>query len=200
MKILILITTVVVIAFACLGEPIDTAAQTEQAPPPSRLVGVVLDKNDALVAGAIIRVSSGTFKRRVRSNGDGRFEMELPAGCYELTAEQPGFRKFRLSPFQVRAGAKELVNIHLELAPPELPLKVRYALKTREEGSQGQSAKRAAAGSFKKRFEAQRADRRRPRHSVARSGLVAVVLNSRGCVLASLALAPGYHLYAPPAR
>jgi hypothetical protein len=125
MKILMLIATVFVIAIACLCGPIDTRAQTPEEPPPSRLVGVVLDRNDALVAGATIRVSSGTFKRRVRSDGDGRFEMELPAGCYELTAEQPGFRKFRLSPFQVRAGAKALVNIHLELAPPELPLEVR---------------------------------------------------------------------------
>jgi len=126
MKILMLITTVVIIAVTCLSGSRDTRAQTAQEPPPSRLVGVVLDRNDALVAGATIRVSSGTFKRRVSSDGDGRFEMELPAGCYELTAEQPGFRKFRLSPFQVRAGARELINIHLELAPPELPLKVRY--------------------------------------------------------------------------
>ena len=125
MKILILITTVFIVAVGCLCGSTHTHAQTDQEPPPSRLVGVVLDRNDALVAGATIRVSSGTFKRRVRSNGDGRFEMELPAGCYELTAEQPGFRKFRLSPFQVRAGARELINIHLELAPPELPLEVR---------------------------------------------------------------------------
>src|SRR5262249_39663945 len=123
----ILITIVFVIAVTCLpGSPglLDTHAQTAQEPPPSRLIGVVLDRNDALVVGATIRLSSGTFKRRVRSDGDGRFEMELPAGCYELTAEQPGFRKFRISPFQVRAGARELVNIHLEVAPPELPLKL----------------------------------------------------------------------------
>lgn len=126
MKNLMLIIAVSVIAITCLPESIDTRAQTPQEPPPSRLVGVVLDRNDALVAGATIRVSSGTFKRRVSSDGDGRFEMELPAGCYELTAEQPGFRKFRLSPFQVRAGARELINIHLEVAPPEGPLKVRY--------------------------------------------------------------------------
>lgn len=124
MKILMLIITFFVIAIACVCGSVNTRAQTAQEPPPSRLVGVVLDRNDALVVGATVRVSSGTFKRSVRSDGDGRFEIELPAGCYELTAEQPGFRKFRLSPFQVRAGTRELINIHLELAPPELPLKV----------------------------------------------------------------------------
>jgi len=134
MKTLILIAIAFIIGINCLAGYAQTLAQSsgnmpaqsaEDSQPKSRLVGVVLDRNDAVVIGVTVRVTSGTFKRRVRSDGDGRFEMELPAGCYELTAEQPGFRKFRLNPFQVRAGAKELINIHLEIAPPELPLKVR---------------------------------------------------------------------------
>jgi hypothetical protein len=127
MKILMLITAFV-IAIACLPGIVATRAQTpEDSQPKSRLVGVVLDRNDAVVIGVTVRVASGTFKRRVKSDGDGRFEMEVPAGCYELTAEQPGFRKFRISPFQVRAGARELINIHLEVAPTDSPLKVRFA-------------------------------------------------------------------------
>ena len=125
MKILMLIALAFLTAVTCLPGAKVTRAQTpEDAQPRSRVIGIVLDSNDAVVAGVTISVVSGPFKRRVRSDGDGRFEMDLPAGCYELTAEQPGFRKFRLMPFQVRAGARELVNIHLELAPPEGPLKV----------------------------------------------------------------------------
>ena len=134
MKTLILIAIAFIIGINCVAGHVQTRAQSsgnmpaqsaEESQPKSRLVGVVLDRNDAVVIGVTVRVTSGTFKRRVRSDGDGRFEMELPAGCYELTAEQPGFRKFRLNPFQVRAGTRELINIHLEIAPPELPLKVR---------------------------------------------------------------------------
>ena len=151
MKTLILIAIAFVVS--CPLGFVDTHAQSaEDSQPKSRLVGVVLDRNDAIVIGATVRVTSGTFKGRVKSDGDGRFEMELPAGCYELTAEQPGFRKFRLNPFQVRAGTRELINIHLEVAPPELPLRVRSqsnAPKARSEVSQGQvpsGAKHAAPG------------------------------------------------------
>jgi hypothetical protein len=144
MKTLILIAIAFVIGISCLPGFVKTRAQSsgntpaqsaEDLQPKSRLVGVVLDRNDAVVIGAAVRVNSGTFKRRVKSDGDGRFEMELPAGCYELTAERPGFRKFRLNPFQVRAGTRELINIHLELAPPELPLKVHFTRK-RAEGAE----------------------------------------------------------------
>src|SRR5947207_12906383 len=102
MKTLILIAIAFIIGINCLAGYVQTRAQSsgnmpaqsaEESQPKSRLVGVVLDRNDAVVIGVTVRATSGTFKRRVRSDGDGRFEMELPAGCYELTAEQPGFRK-----------------------------------------------------------------------------------------------------------
>lgn len=96
--------------------------------PKSRVIGVALDENDAVVVGVIVQVKSGNVRYRAKTNGDGRFEIELPPGCYELTAEHESFRRFRISSFQVRPNTAELVNIHLQVAPPRLPLKVQGLL------------------------------------------------------------------------
>lgn len=90
----------------------------------SRLAGVVLDVNDARVAGAAVRIANAEFNRRVKSDDEGNFEISVPPGTYEITVEQPGFRKFQLSRFRVGGGTCELVNIHLEVQPPKSPLKV----------------------------------------------------------------------------
>ncbi len=89
-----------------------------------RLVGLVMDVNEARVAGATIRIESAQLKRVVRSDDEGKFEIEAPSGSYQITVEQPGFKKFDLPNFRVAAGTCELVNIHLNVAPPKLPLKV----------------------------------------------------------------------------
>lgn len=93
--------------------------------PKSRVIGVALDENDAVVIAVTVQFKSGNVRYRAKTNGDGRFEIELPPGCYELTAEHESFRKFRISSFQVRPNTAELVNIHLQVAPPRLPLKVQ---------------------------------------------------------------------------
>ena len=90
----------------------------------SRLIGVVVDRNSARIVGAVITIQNTEFKRNLRSDDEGKFEVELPAGSYEITAEQPGFKKFHNSSFRVGGGATEFINIHMEVEPPKTPLKI----------------------------------------------------------------------------
>jgi hypothetical protein len=90
----------------------------------SRIVGTVLDKDDSRIAGATIKIESAEFKRVVLSGDQGDFEVKLPAGVYSLTVEMDGFEKVVLSPFRVKAGARESVSIHMEIKEPAGLLKV----------------------------------------------------------------------------
>jgi hypothetical protein len=88
----------------------------------SRVAGVVLDTNEARIVGAKITVEDARVKRVVRSDDEGKFEVDIPAGTYNITVEQPGFKKFQLPGFRVETS--ELLNIHMEVEPPQLPRKV----------------------------------------------------------------------------
>ncbi|HEX2271526.1 MAG TPA: carboxypeptidase-like regulatory domain-containing protein [Pyrinomonadaceae bacterium] len=90
----------------------------------SRLVGMVVDANGSRIAGATITVERDQFERVVKSNDDGKFEVEAPAGTYELTVEQGGFKKFHLPGFRFAPGTCELVNIHMDVQMPRLPRKI----------------------------------------------------------------------------
>lgn len=93
----------------------------------SRIVGVVLDRNEARIVGAVITIKNANFTRRVRSDEEGRFELELPAGAYEIMAEQRGFKTFKRSSLRADAGATAQIDIHMEVAPPRQPLKINPA-------------------------------------------------------------------------
>jgi hypothetical protein len=85
----------------------------------------VIDVNSSRVVGATISIENAELKKVAKSNDEGRFEIELPAGTYQLTVEQQGFKKFQFSSFRVGVETCELVNIHLEVAPPKMPVKVK---------------------------------------------------------------------------
>jgi len=89
----------------------------------SRVAGVVVDVNEARVVGASIRIENSDVVKAVRSNDEGRFAVEVPAGTYQITVTQNGFKKFYLPRFRVGAGTRE-VKIPLEVAPPKMPVKV----------------------------------------------------------------------------
>jgi len=89
-----------------------------------RITGIVVDPNGARVVGAIIRIENADYRKTKRSDTEGRFELQAPAGIYELTVEQSGFKKFRLRDVQVESGTRELGNIRLEVATPPSPIRV----------------------------------------------------------------------------
>jgi hypothetical protein len=84
-----------------------------------KIKGAILDVNYARVVNAIVRVNGGEIKRSLRSNGEGQFEISLPAGDYELTVEANGFRRFVYSSLKVQPNEIELINIHLDVADPK---------------------------------------------------------------------------------
>lgn len=90
----------------------------------STINGVVLDRNNARIVGAMIKIENATVSRHVKSDDEGKFRVELPSGEYKITAEHRGFRRFEFSPFRAQQGVCELVNIHMEVDPPKSPLKV----------------------------------------------------------------------------
>ncbi len=86
-----------------------------------RIVGVVLDRNEALIPNATIAIQGQRGKRKLKSAHDGSFEAVLPAGTYRIIVEASGFRRFVSSPVVVNPDATEKITIHLEVAePPEL--------------------------------------------------------------------------------
>ena len=119
LRILLILLQVGITALPCL-----TNARVEN--PNSRITGVVLDRNDARVVNAMITIKNDGFVRRVRSDDEGRFELELPAGSYEISVEQPGFKTYKRS-LRAEADAAAQLNIHLAVDPPRGPLKIRPA-------------------------------------------------------------------------
>jgi hypothetical protein len=89
-----------------------------------KVTGVVLDPNEARIAGATIKVENGSFQRELRSDDEGYFEIELPAGTYHLVVEMAGFKRFKLSPFYANGGASEHVKVRMKVKPPASTLKV----------------------------------------------------------------------------
>jgi uncharacterized membrane protein len=80
-----------------------------------KIIGVVLDANNARIVGATIKIENARFNRELQSGEEGNFEVELPAGTYQITVEKHGFQRFELSPFRVNANVCELVNVHMEV-------------------------------------------------------------------------------------
>ena len=88
-------------------------------------VFALFDRNQARIAGAVIRIENGDLKRRLRSDYEGKFELELPAGTYDIRVEQPGFKPLTLSSISVNEGVIERLHLVLEDASSKEPLKVQ---------------------------------------------------------------------------
>jgi uncharacterized protein (DUF58 family) len=90
-----------------------------------KIIGVVVDVNNARIVGATIKIKNARLNREARSGEEGDFEVELPAGAYQMTVEQPGFRRFELSLVGVKANAREMVNVQMEVEEPRGLQKVK---------------------------------------------------------------------------
>jgi hypothetical protein len=80
-----------------------------------KIMGVLLDVNDARIVHAKIKIESKDFKWEGESDEAGEFTVDVPAGTYLIYADANGFRKFE-SPFlKVKPAITEMVNLHLEV-------------------------------------------------------------------------------------
>lgn len=115
------------ISILCAALSVTDAAPSptrRPTPPPKwttgRIKGVVLDANDARVVGASLTIEGSpqaSFKRRLKTGEAGEFELELPAGVYDIAVEAAGFRHFTGWELKVKPRETEMINIHLEVGP-----------------------------------------------------------------------------------
>jgi hypothetical protein len=78
--------------------------------PPSndngRVAAMVLDVNDARVAGAKVTIEARNYKRELSTTPEGQFQVDLPAGEYDFTVDAYGFCKFYGS-LRIKSGTTE---------------------------------------------------------------------------------------------
>ncbi|MBA2341274.1 MAG: carboxypeptidase regulatory-like domain-containing protein [Pyrinomonadaceae bacterium] len=80
-----------------------------------KIKGLILDANEARVPNARVVLKGKEFTRKVKSNEAGEFEVELPAGVYQISidARSLGFSLFQEKGIRVRAGSAQEFRITL---------------------------------------------------------------------------------------
>jgi hypothetical protein len=102
--------------FVSVANPTDARLPRSSETLTGKIMGLILDANDSRVINATVRIASPKIKREIQSGQEGEFEVEMPAGSYQITVEANGFRRFVYSPFKVKPNVSEMINIHLEVA------------------------------------------------------------------------------------
>ena len=104
-----------------LGLPLSGSSSGLTSSAPSlaagRIMGTLLDVNDARVARAKIKVEGPSFHWEGESDEAGDFTVEVPAAKYRIYVRANGFRKFESAYLRVKSDVTEMVNIHLEVQP-----------------------------------------------------------------------------------
>jgi len=100
------------------GVAVALAQQTPLTRPATGMLkGVVVDWQYARILGSCVIVKNKSVEKKVIVDGEGAFEVELPAGTYEVTAQSPHFRRFRRNKLQIQSNTTTTLNIMLEVAP-----------------------------------------------------------------------------------
>jgi hypothetical protein len=90
-----------------LGLPLDASSSglpnCSPSSPAGRIMGTLLDVNDARVARAKIKVEGASFQWEGESDEAGDFTVEVPAGTYRIYVYANGFRKFESAFLKVKS-------------------------------------------------------------------------------------------------
>jgi len=124
---LILLSGVICTATFCLGQ----AGRAE-------LFGTIQDPSGLAVAKAKVEVEDQATTVRYSAVSDERGEyhvLGLPAGQYVLTAEQPGFRRYRQSGITLRLGDRTGLDVRLDIGQPSQTVEVTAAAPLLQTGS-----------------------------------------------------------------
>jgi hypothetical protein len=84
-----------------------------------KVKGLILDHTDARIVDAEITFENEKLKRKAYPNGDGVFEISLPAGFYQCSAHSHGFKTFKINSLEINANAIVEMKVNLEIGPPE---------------------------------------------------------------------------------
>lgn len=93
--------------------------------PLSKVNGIVKDSHDAVVGGAVIwfetKIDRKKFRQKAESNRNGLFEVELPAGSYQVTVKFSGFYNFKREGLIVESAKPLTFDIVLKENPRKIP-------------------------------------------------------------------------------
>jgi Carboxypeptidase regulatory-like domain len=81
----------------------------------SSITGIVTDENGAVVPNVRVDATNVDTNARYvgRSSATGYFVIEVPAGTFELTAMQTGFKKFSQKGLEVSSGVSVRADVKL---------------------------------------------------------------------------------------
>src|SRR5450432_121182 len=98
--------------------PLTAFAQSEVGG--ATLNGTVTDPSSAVIAGAIVKLSSSQtgLSRSVNTNESGVYSfLRVPVGAYILTIDHPGFRSTRIENVTLDIGAVATLDFQLTVGP-----------------------------------------------------------------------------------
>lgn len=98
-----------IVIFASIPSPNFISASTGQ--PTGKVIGTVMDLNEAVIPRTQIVITGENIERRLTSNEEGSYEIDLPAGAYNVTAKANGFRPFQRAAFRVQPNSTLIINI-----------------------------------------------------------------------------------------
>ena len=108
--------TVILAAAISLATTV-SATQTASNQGEGTLHGIVVDWQNARVATTTILVENKNFRRRISVNEIGEFQLLVPVGLYRITAEAPGFKKYRRRSVSIAKGTTVSLQIKLKVIP-----------------------------------------------------------------------------------
>ncbi len=107
------------VIFLCLLFTVSSYSQPPQNAHPGKIIGVVVSHdNGAIVQGVKVIVESKNFRREVMTDGEGRFEVEVPLGVYKITTEVQSFKKFKRKKLKIVYPGPFIQNISLKAGKP----------------------------------------------------------------------------------
>jgi hypothetical protein len=82
-----------------------------------KVKGMVRDDAGGSLPKATITFRTKKLQKKVVSNDDGTFELDLPAGTYRVVAKAEGCRQFKLKELNAQSVTPILLNITVKCPP-----------------------------------------------------------------------------------
>jgi hypothetical protein len=83
----------------------------------AKVMGLVTDNAGASLPTVTVTFKGKNFEKKVVSADDGRYEIDLPAGTYEVIARLPTCKDFRLKEWNAKSERSNTLNMSLYCPP-----------------------------------------------------------------------------------
>jgi Carboxypeptidase regulatory-like domain len=80
-----------------------------------KVKGVISDVYRSRVVNAQVTVEGDKSRRRLATNGEGKFEVTLPPGKYLISVDANGFRQYVSPEFDLKPGKTQKLEIELQV-------------------------------------------------------------------------------------